>query len=272
MPELPEVETIKSDLSRLVVGRKVLRVQADSPKQVKPSLEVVRKALVGATINRIERRAKLLQFFLSNGQIFIVHLKLTGRLLIRKTKAPQDKWQHITLSLSGGEELRFADLRKFGWLRLMKDKEELEKVLAEFGPEPLDGLSEDKFQKTIVSSSRPIKIVIMDQKKMAGVGNIYAVDALFLAKVYPGKPANKLKTEEVKRLFSAIQKVLKAGIKYRGASDQYYLDALGHKGKYQEHFLVYNRAGKKCFNGNHKVEKMKLGGRGTYFCPVCQKP
>jgi formamidopyrimidine-DNA glycosylase len=111
----------------------------------------------------------------------------------------------------------------------------------------------------------------MDQKKIAGIGNIYASDALFLAKIYPERKADGLNKEEIKRLFEAIEKVLKAGIKYRGASDQYYLDALGHKGSYQDHFLVYGRAKKKCLKCNNKVEKIKLGGRGTYFCPTCQK-
>lgn len=271
MPELPEVETIRRDLSKLIVGRKILSISTDSPKQVKPSFEVVKKSAVGASINKIERRAKLLLFFLSSGEILVIHLKLTGRLLVRKKGAPPDSWQRLSLSLSGGKELRFADLRKFGWLKLLKDKAELEKLLAEFGPEPLADLGLAKFREILSQSARPIKIVLMDQAKIAGVGNIYASDALFLAKIHPGRAANQLKAEEGQRLFEAISKVLRAGIKYRGASDQYYLDALGHKGLYQEHFLVYNRAGKKCLRGNEKIEKIRLGGRGTYFCPVCQR-
>jgi len=270
MPELPEVETIKRDLSKLIVGRKILGISTDSPKQIKPSFEVIKKSAVGASIDKIERRAKLLEFFLSNKRILVAHLKLTGRLLVREKGTPPDSWQHICLSLSGGKELRFADSRKFGWLKLLKDKAELEKLLALFGPEPLDGLSPKEFQTILASSSRPVKIVLMDQAKIAGVGNIYASDALFLAKIHPGRAANQLKAEEVQRLFEAVKKVLRAGIKYRGASDQYYLDALGHKGLYQEHFLVYNRAGKKCSRGHEKIEKIRLGGRGTYFCPFCQ--
>lgn len=271
MPELPEVEIIKKDLTKLIVGKKILAIETDSVKQVQPSLGVMKKAVVGATIKKIERRAKLLQIFLSNGKILAIHLKLTGRLLIRKKGTAKDDWQHVTLALSGNKELRFADLRKFGWVRLVGDEKELEKLLAEFGPEPLNGLNLKEFQIILASSSRPIKLVLMDQKKIAGIGNIYASDALFLAKIHPGKKANKLGTKETGRLFEAIEKVLKAGIKYRGASDQYYLDALGHKGSYQDHFLVYGRAGKKCLKCNDKVEKIKLGGRGTYFCPACQE-
>ena len=271
MPELPEVETIKKDLSELIVGKKILDITTDSPKQVQPSLGAIKKAVAGATIKKIERRAKLLQIFLSNGRILAIHLKLTGQLLVRKKGAPQDNWQHVTLALSGNKELRFADLRKFGWIRLVGNERELGKMLAEFGPEPLDDLNLKGFQSILSSSSRPIKILLMDQKKIAGIGNIYASDALFLAKIHPERKVDRLSKKEIKRLFEAIEKVLKAGIKYRGASNQYYLDALGHKGSYQDHFLVYGRAGKKCLKCNNKVEKIKLGGRGTYFCPTCQK-
>lgn len=271
MPELPEVETIKKDLTKLIIGRKILDVETDSPKQIKPSLEVVKKAIVGATIRKIERRAKLLQIFLSNNKVLIIHLKLTGRLLVRKKGAVRDDWQHVTFMLSGDKELRFTDLRKFGWIKLLKDKKELEEILAEFGPEPLSDLDLKKFKTITTSTSRAIKVLLMDQKKISGIGNIYACDALLLAKIHPGRKANGLNDDEIKRLFKANEKVLKAGIKYRGASDQYYLDALGHEGSYQDHFLAYGRAGKKCFKCGEKIEKIKLGGRGTYYCPKCQK-
>lgn len=271
MPELPEVETIKRDLSRLIVGRKILDVATDSPKQVQPSLALVKKAVIGAKIKKIQRRAKLLQIFLSNGKILAVHLKLTGRLLVRSKGAPKDDWQHVTISLGGNKELRFADLRKFGWIKLVKDKKELEKLLSEFGPEPLDSLDLKKFKATLTSSRQPIKIVLMDQKKISGVGNIYANDALFLARIDPRRPAKEISEKEAKKLFQAIEKVLKAGIKYRGASDQYYLDALGRKGSYQDHFLTYGREGKRCFDCGGEIKRIKIGGRGTFYCPRCQK-
>lgn len=265
MPELPEVETIKRDLSRLIVGRKILAITTDSPKQVQPSLAVVKKAVIGATIKKITRRAKLLQIFLSNNEILAVHLKLTGRLLVREKGAPQDDWQRVVISLSGNKELRFADLRKFGWIRVIGE-------MGEMGPEPFSKeFTVDYLGQVLAKSSRPVKLVLMDQKKIAGVGNIYANEALFLAKTRPNKPAKKLSSLEIKKLRGAIIKVLKAGIKYRGASDQYYLDALGHKGSYQDHFLVYNREGKKCFDCGGKIKKIKLGGRGTFFCPKCQR-
>jgi len=131
-----------------------LGIATDSPKQVQPSLAAVKKAAVGAKIKKIERRAKLLQIFLSNGQILVIHLKLTGRLLVRKKGAPKDDWQHVNIFLSGNKELRFADLRKFGWIKLLKDEKELEKLLSEFGPEPLDSLDLKKFKEILASSGR----------------------------------------------------------------------------------------------------------------------
>ena len=271
MPELPEVETIKRDLERLIVNRKILAIRTNSAKQVQPSLKIVQKAIVGAKITKIGRRAKILIIFLDNGKTLTVHLKLTGRLLVRKRGTPKDNWQRIVIDLDNNKELRFADLRKFGWVRLIKNKKELENLLAEFGPEPLSDLTFEKFKEILSKSGRPIKIVLMDQKKIAGIGNIYANEALFLAKINPCRPANKITDKETKKLFQAIEKVLKAGIRYRGASDQYYLDALGRKGAYQEHFLIYRREGKKCLDCEAKIKKIKLGGRGTFFCPHCQK-
>lgn len=271
MPELPEVETIRRDLERLIVGRKVLNIETNSPKQVQPSFEAVKKAIVGATIKKVQRRAKVLQIFFSNGVIIIIHLKLTGRLLVRNQGAKPDDWQRITISLEGGKELRFADLRKFGWLRLLKDEKELKKILSEFGPEPFGDLTLPVFQKILGSTSRPVKIVLMDQQRISGVGNIYATEALFLAKINPRRPANKISKKETENLYQALEKVLKAGIKYRGASDQYYLDALGQKGSYQEHFLIYGRQGKKCFHCPEIIKRISLSGRGTFYCPQCQK-
>lgn len=288
MPELPEVETIKRDLTKLIVGKKVLDIKTDSVKQVQPSLGVVKKAVVGKRVLGIKRRAKLLiielgnssnkkreslkaQKFAEDTEIFLaIHLKLTGRLLVRDKNDPQDDWQHVTISLSDDKELRFADLRKFGWMRLV-DKRGLQALLSEFGPEPMDDLTLKRFKEILGSTSRAVKIVLMDQKKIAGIGNIYASEALFLAKIDPRKSAKQLGNQTIEQLKKSIITVLKEGIKYRGASDHDYLDALGQKGSYQDHFLVYGREGKKCFDCKGKVAKIKLGGRGTYFCPKCQK-
>jgi len=271
MPELPEVETIKKDLAKLIVGRKVLGIETNSPKQVQPSLAAVQKTIVGTTVKKVQRRAKILQIFFSNGSIVIIHLKLTGRLLVRKKGAKIDDWQHITVALSGGKELRFADSRKFGWFRLLKNEKELKKILKDFGPEPLDDLTLPIFRHILSSTSRPVKIILMDPKRISGVGNIYASEALFLAGIDPRRPSNKISLKEAQKLYDDLEKVLKLGLKYRGASDQYYLDALGHKGAYQKHFLVYGQQGKKCPSCPQMIKRIVLGGRGTFYCPACQK-
>lgn len=271
MPELPEVETIRLGLQKALVGKKILDVWTNSPKQLQPSPLIIKENVVGSIIRKIDRRAKLLQIYLSNKKILVVHLKLTGRLIIRKGGAPQDEWQHAVFKLSNGWELRFCDLRKFGYLKLLNSERELGKLVGEFGPEPLNDLTLDKFKKILVSSSTPIKIILMDQAKISGIGNIYASEALFLAKINPKRPAKQIKPEEIKILYESIEKVLRLGLKYRGASDQYYLDAEGQKGSYQNHFLVYGREGEKCGTCRSTIRKIKLGSRGTYFCGVCQR-
>jgi len=300
MPELPEVETIKRDLSKLIVGKKILDITTNSPKQVKPSLVLVKRVVVGKRILGIGRRGKLLIVDLgdrtnskfatlriprktvsqSRGKLkdtedteifLLIHLKLTGRLLVRKKSDPVDDWQRITISLSEGKELRFCDLRKFGWVKIVNSYQ-LSVVSCQLGIEPFSKEFTVNYLKTIFAkTNRPTKIVLMDQSKIAGIGNIYANEALFLAGTDPRKPAKQLNNEVMQQLYKSIIKVLKAGIKHRGASDQYYLDALGHKGSYQDHFLVYQRDGKKCLKCEAKIKRIKLGGRGTFYCPKCQK-
>ncbi len=271
MPELPEVETIKQDLQRLIVGKRILDIATDSPKQVKPNLKLVKKAIIGTTIKKVDRRAKLIQIFLSNGKTLIIHLKLTGRLLVRDKEDHQDKWQRVIIALSDAKELRFCDLRKLGWVKVVNSNQLLA-ISDQLGVEPFTPeFTLENFSQVFKSSSRAVKLILMDQKKIAGIGNIYANDALFLARIDPRRPAKQLNNRAIEQLYKSIIKVLKAGIKYRGASERHYLDALGQKGTYQDHFLTYQRDGQKCFHCQGKIKRFKLGGRGTFFCPGCQK-
>lgn len=270
MPELPEVETIRKDLDQLIVGRKILDVSTDTPRKVLPSIEAMKKAVVGLTIKTVKRRAKLLQIFLSNGMILIIHLKMTGRLLVRRVDDKKDDWQHTVFTLTGSKQLRFCDSRKFGWIKLVKDERELKKILKGFGPEPLSDLDINKFKKILSVSSRPIKLVLTDQTKISGIGNIYANEALFLARINPKVRAKDFSPTQSRKLLKSIETVLTKGLRLRGASDQYYLDARGNRGSYQKHFLVYARQGKKCPGCQGVVKRINLGGRGTFFCPSCQ--
>ena len=276
MPELPEVEIIRIQLEKFLTGREIIGVEVRNRKILADG----EKNLLGGKIIGVRRFGKVVVIDLDNDYSALMHLKLTGQLVFQGPNLP-GKHTHVIFSLSGGKKLYFNDLRKFGWIKIVKSQEvKTESFIAKLGPEPLvstrgkplNVLTLEKFKEILSKSSRSIKIILMDQAKISGLGNIYANDALWLAGISPTKESKKLRTEEQEKLYKAIHTVLKAGLKYGGASDQFYLDAKGAKGHYQEHFLVYGRAGQICQHCNKtKIEKIKLGGRGTYFCPACQR-
>lgn len=274
MPELPEVETIRKDLERELVGRAVLDITASAPKVLKPSLKVVLEAIKGKKIEGFERRGKLLIVRLSGEKTLGIHLRLTGRLLIRNEGDPEDEWQRAVIKLSGGKELRFSDLRLFGYIKLFKDEKEVEETLAKIGPEPLSGeLAGEKFYTILQKTSRPIKIVLLDQKLISGIGNIYANEALFEAGIHPLTKANQLTKNQAANLYKAIEQILKEGLELRGATiaDEMYRDAYGRRGGYERKVRVYQQAGKPCPKCGTKIEYFRVGQRGTYICPKCQK-
>jgi len=262
-PELPEVETIKRQLADTIVGCKITNVWFDNPKSLQSNPLIFVKGVKGAIIQKIDRRAKLVIFYLDGSKAFVVHLRMTGRLLIRKAGDSIDAFAHVVLSLEKGLELRFCDARKFGFMRFLKDQKELKELLLGYGPEPLDDLSLEKFRQILSKNQRSIKEVLTDQKLISGIGNIYANDGLWLAKTHPLEPANKVDAAIV---FKAIEKVLKDG----GASDQWYVNAFGAKGKYQEHFKVYGRIGKPCLRCKTIIKRIVVASRGTFYCPKCQ--
>jgi formamidopyrimidine-DNA glycosylase len=176
------------------------------------------------------------------------------------------------LKKGGAEkELRFADARKFGFVRLLRTAAEMADLRRGYGPEPFKDLDWSKFKEVLSGSAQPVKIVLMDQEKIAGVGNIYANEALWLAKINPRHPSNKIDDERLKDLYEAVLHVLKLGLKYGGASDNSYVQVHGEKGQYQEHFLVYGRQNQPCARCQTKLVRASLGGRGTFYCPQCQK-
>jgi len=273
MPELPEVETIRYDLNKALSGYTIVDLAVDTSKMIKPSEEVVRQGVLGLQISSFRRRAKLLIIELEKELCLHIHLKMTGRLLIRNQKDEKDRWTRVVFFLKKGKdnkELRFADQRKFGYVRLSTEIE-TEKILSQYGAEPLDDLTLNVFREILKKRKLSIKKLLMDQKTISGIGNIYANDALFLANIHPERKACNITREEIEKLFLSIESVLKKGLKYRGASDNSYLDAFGKKGQYQEHFLVYRKHGEKCQKCQNKIKRFSLGGRGTFYCPSCQK-
>lgn len=271
MPELPEVETIRAQLAKHLIGHKILGVEVSSLK----SFPQGKEKLIGGKVKTTRRLGKVLIIDLDNGFSFLIHLKLTGQVVYASTRFPNqaNKYTRVIFSLDKGSKLFFNDSRKFGWVRVEETKKVAEEsFISRLGPEPLRDLTAKEFARIVSSSRQPVKVVLMDQAKLSGVGNIYANDALWLAKINPKRPANGLVAQETKTLYQAVLKVLKDGIKYEGASDQWYVTAEGKKGSYQDHFLAYGKKGElcpRCRKG--KFSKLYVGGRGTYVCPVCQK-
>ena len=282
MPELPEVETVRKQLEKFLKGHKIEDVQVNVPKIFSGNS----KDLIGAKVEEIRRFAKVLSIDLSNGYSIVIHIKLTGQLIYRGPNLEQvpnlskkvvggvpGRHTHVIFKLDKNAWLYYNDVRRFGWIKVIKTNE-VEKTgfIGKLGPEPFGKLTPNLFKEILSKSKRPIKILLMDQEKMGGVGNIYANDALWLSKINPKKKSSELRDEEVKRLFEAVEKVLKSGLKYGGASELAFVTPDGKEGEYQKHTLVYGREGELCTRCKKgKFEKFFLSGRGTYFCPACQR-
>jgi formamidopyrimidine-DNA glycosylase len=270
MPELPEVETIKRDIEKNLIGHQITDVWYDWAKTLKPDPETFKKAVVGKKFKDIGRRAKLFIFHVDSIPL-IAHLKLTGRLLYRNQNDPKDQFTHVVLKLDRGKELRFVDLRKFGWLRVLKDEGELDELLSEFGIEPFtSSFTLEKFASIIQNKGTMIKPLLMDQKQIAGVGNIYSDEALWCAQIHPETPAKNLRAEKIEKLYSCIQKVLKEGITDRGTSVDDYLDLFGRPGNHEQNLQVFRKDGQPCPRCGTTIKKIRVGGRGTHYCPNCQ--
>lgn len=279
MPELPEVESIKLQLQKLLVRHRIERVEINYHKCFSGD----EKKLLGNRILDIRRFGKALVIDLENNFSIVIHIKMTGQLIYRgpNLKSPftskkitggfPGKHTHVVFYLDRGGILYYNDVRKFGWIDVVKGEEATgHKFIRNLGKEFLKDLSLEYFKELLARSSRAIKLVIMDQGKMAGVGNIYANDALWLARINPKKEANKLTNEEIKKLFGAIDNVLKEGIYRGGASELAFVTPDGGEGNYQNFTLVYGHEGDECKNCKSTIEKFMLGDRGTYWCPKCQ--
>lgn len=283
MPELPEVETIRKQLSQEVVGLSIEDIWTDTPKMFRPSAKEVLKRIKGQKITAVERRAKLLIFRLSGKENLVLHLRLAGQLVLSKPDSPHDPYLHAVLKLSDGRtarsgprfkwELRFNDSRKFGYINLVESDAKLAKLVSRYGPEPLDDLTEEKFAEILGKSRRRIKDLLLDQKKISGIGNIYANEALWLARVHPLRPAMGLSTRQVRDLYRAVLRVLKDGLRLGGATiaDEKYRDLYGERGKYEQAVRVYQKRGKPCPRCGTKIKYFKVGQRGTFVCEKCQE-
>ncbi len=267
MPELPEVETIKKELQRAVLGKKIAGVCVHRPKLIRqPSVEKFKKGLAGAKIKNILRRAKVLVLELSNGKSLAIHLKMTGQLVY---PGKNEKGCRVSFHLSGGRDLDFNDQRLFGELRLLDDWRAL-KFIKGLGPEPFD-LNLKRFKEMLAKKKTRIKPLLMDQAFISGIGNLYAAESLFRAGIDPARSAAGLSDKEKEKLFREIIKTLRQAIKHRGSSVDQYVQLNGSPGGYIRYHKVYDRQGKPCYKCKTPIRRTVLGGRGTYFCPKCQQ-
>ena len=277
MPELPEVETIKQQLANAIIGKKIKNVKINLAKMVNLPVAKFKNAVIGAKIQDVKRRAKILIFNLDNNWSILIHLKLTGQLIFRDGKTANDlpiKYIHIIYYFTDGAKLYHNDLRQFGWEHLIKTVSLPEYWQKEkLGPEPL-AKDFDLTKFTQILKSRPkaiIKPLLMDQKAIAGIGNIYSDESLFVAKILPTRKIFTLKPREVAKLFQAIKQVLTKAITKHGSSIRNYVDSQGQKGNFAPELFVYNRHGQPCKKCGVKIARLKLRGRSTHYCPHCQK-
>lgn len=292
MPELPEVQTIVDDLNRKIKGLTIVDIWTDWPKEFKRSpggFVGFKKEVRGRKILKIWRIGKNIIFDLSNDEKILIHLKMTGHLLVGAWKMGQGKWVaiekgvmmekvnsyiHTMFSLSGSKMMAFSDMRKFGKILAVK-KEDFKNLedIKNVGPDPLKpGFTVEQFISLIRSRQGFIKKILMDQSVVSGIGNIYGDEILFIAGVHPLARTEKLNDEKLKKIFKAAKKILKKAVKLRGTSTYDYRDTAGKPGYYGEARLVYQRKDKKCPNRcGGIIQKVKIGERSAHFCPACQR-
>lgn len=270
MPELPEVETVVRGLREPLVGRRIDSVWYEREKVIQlPSAELFSARIKGQTVKAINRRAKYILCELDH-DILAVHLKMTGRLFVAapENQPPEDRWIRLRLGLDNGEELCFSDARRFGRVYLAGTVAEITPTL---GPEPLeDAFTPSLLKQQLQGRSKQIKALLLDQSFVAGVGNIYADEALHRAGIHPQRASDSLKTNEIKRLHGTIRAVLNEGIEHQGASVNWYRKPDGTKGESQDHFYVYDREGEPCLTCGTPIIKIRVAQRGTHYCPQCQ--
>jgi len=285
MPELPEVETIKNDLRKKILNRKIKRVKVNLKRIVKSNFNEFLTFLSDNKITDIKRIGKLLIFKLAGKDNFlIIHLKMTGQLIYywsgkiilgghadKNTISDlPNKYTRVIIEFSNGGKLFFNDMRTFGYMKLVS-RDELKKIIVQFGPEP--GTKDFNFRylkKLLSNRTANIKSLLLNQGLVAGIGNIYADEILFKAGVLPERPGGALGDDEIKKIQRAASRVIKTAIKYRGTTFNDYVDANGNTGNFLKRLKVYGRAGEKCKVCGGIVKKKKVAGRGTHYCAKCQ--
>ena len=274
MPELPEVETIRSRLAPALMGRRFEHVQIFDPRLTRPEPpEAVASALEGERIVDVGRRGKYLVFAFASGRHLLVHLRMTGNVLHPAPAGPEDDpYVRAVVNLDNGSDVAYRDVRRFGTWALIEPGELDEYFAARrLGGEPLErSFTAKALAKALAGRRAPVKAALLDQRAAAGIGNIYADEALWYARVHPLMPAGELGDEQVAALRRGIRRALELGIARQGATLRDYRGADGEQGRMQKEFRVYGRAGEPCPRCGTPIEKIRAGGRGTWYCPACQ--
>ncbi|MGE6259320.1 DNA-formamidopyrimidine glycosylase [Heyndrickxia sporothermodurans] len=274
MPELPEVETIRRTLQELVVGKEIKKVSVFWPKIIKKPIEVeqFKDALVNEKIRDINRRGKFLIIYTDTFAL-VSHLRMEGKYGLFKGEELFDKHTHVIFHFTDGTELRYRDVRKFGTMHLfLKGEEHLNLPLSQLGPEPFSqAFTKTYLQEKLQKTERKIKPALLDQTIVTGLGNIYVDEALFRAYIHPERKANSLKDQEIVLLHQEIIQTLSEAVDKGGSTIRSYVNSQGQIGMFQLQLLVYGRNGEECRRCGTLIEKTVVGGRGTHYCPTCQK-
>jgi len=274
MPELPEVETVRRSLLTRLPGRTVTEIRVRDTRLRVPVAEAqLNELIAGRRVTELSRRAKYLIIHFDNGSRLIVHLGMTGQLLLMPADVPFDKHDHVIFSLDDGLELRFRDPRRFGMVVALAESELSDYApLRRLGPEPLAAdCNPDYLFARSRGSKKPVKNFLMDQQVIVGVGNIYASESLFLAGVHPLRPAGQISRERWRRLATAVKRVLRNAIRQGGTTLSDFRDSQGNAGYFQTALRVYGRKGEPCRTCRTTIRAQVIAGRSTFFCPRCQR-
>ncbi len=272
MPELPEVETVRRTLSDLAVGKTIANVQVRWPKMIKqPEADQFREAVVGETIQAIERRGKFLIFQLDHYTL-VSHLRMEGKFSVNEQSEAEAPHTHVVFEFTDKTELRYRDVRKFGTMHLVKKGTEHDlPSLKALGPEPFDSLfTAEYLYEKLKRTSRQVKTALLDQIIVTGLGNIYVDEVLFRSKIHPHRLASSITLKEAGLIHFYTKSVLEEAVKRGGSTIRTYINSQGKKGTFQELLNVYGRAGKACVDCGTEIIKTKTGGRGTHICLNCQ--
>jgi formamidopyrimidine-DNA glycosylase len=273
VPELPEVETVRRRLEPAVVGRRFERIDIHDSRLTRPEDPLLIAAeLVGERVTALERRGKYLVFRFESGRGLLVHLRMTGSLRNAAGGGlPDDPYRRAVVTLDDGSEVGYRDVRRFGTWTLLEPHELEPFLAARLGEEPLaPGFTARGLAARLANRRAPVKAALLDQRTLAGMGNIYADEALWRARIHPLRPARELEDDEVRRLHRAVRRALEAGLARQGATLRDYAAPDGTAGAMQHEFKVYGREGEPCFRCRTPIEKTRAGGRGTWYCPHCQ--